>query len=69
MSEIKILETDKDGKMPEQSLSGVEFQIFLKEYHTWGLTVFILESPLKGGLEGITKWEPMSITGVYLGHS
>ena len=30
-------------------------------------SVLVLESPLKGRLTGIPKWQPREMTGVYLG--
>ena len=63
------LEIDKDGNIPEQRFSGVEFEIFPTEYHTWSCPIFVLEYLLQGGLTGIPKWEPRAINGVYLGHS
>ena len=40
------LEMEKDKKTSEQKFSGVEFQIYPTDYHTWGYPVFVLEAPL-----------------------
>ena len=64
-----ILEMDNYEKTPEQNFSCVEFQIFPKDYHTWGCSVFILEHPLQGGPAGLPKWETRTRNGVYLGQS
>ena len=34
-----------------------------------GLTVFFLEAPLQGVLEGLPKWEPRARAQFYLGYS
>ena len=60
---------DENVKTTEQKFSVVRFQIFPTDYHTWGCLVFVLESLLRGGTEGLTKWEPRARTRVYLGHS
>ena len=49
------LEMDEGGKTLEQKFSGVEFQFFPTEYHTWGFPVFVLEAPLQGGKAGLPK--------------
>ena len=51
-----ILDMDEDVKMQEQNFSGMEFQIFPTDYHTWGFPVFVLESPLQVRPSGIPKW-------------
>ena len=63
-----IMEMDKDGKTPEQKFSGVEFQIFPRDYHTWGCPIFFLESSLQGDSTRMHKWEPKASTGVYFGN-
>ena len=64
-----ILEMDDDGKTPEQKFSGVAFQIFPTDYHTWEFPVFVIESSLYGALEGLTKWDSRAKTGVYIENS
>ena len=58
---------DKDRKTPDKNFSGVEFQNFPTDYHTWVCPIFLLEGPLQGGPEGLPKWEPRSRTVVYIG--
>ena len=62
------LEMDENRKTPEKKFSGVDFQIFPADYHTWVCPVFIIKAPPQGGPTGLPKWEPMVITGVYIGH-
>ena len=64
-----ILDIDEDGKIPDQNFSGVEFQIFPTDCHTWGCPVFNLESPMYVGLAGLPKWEPILNNIIYLVHS
>ena len=47
---------DDNGRKPQKEISGMELHTYPTEYHTWGLTVFVLENPFKGGLVGLTKW-------------
>ena len=49
------LEIDKDVKILEHKFSGVEYQNFPTEYHTWDCLVFVIGASLRGGLEGIPK--------------
>ena len=46
---------EKDGKNLDHKFVGVEFQIFLIDYHTWVCPVFMLEDPLQGDLRGISN--------------
>ena len=62
------LELDEDRKTPEQKISGMEFQNFPTDYHTWVCPVFVLEPPLQGGPEGLPKWKPRASTRVYIGY-
>ena len=57
---------DKDGKTPDQKFSGVEFQTFTIDYHTWVWLVFVLEASLQEDTSGLPKWEPRAGTVVYL---
>ena len=63
----KILAMYEEGKIPEKNITGVEFQLFLTDYHTWICPIFVLEYPQQEGLPGLPKWKPSSRTGVYLG--
>ena len=41
----------------------------LKHYHTFGCPLYILDSRLQTNTKGVTKWEPRSRLGIYVGHS
>ena len=43
---------DEDEKMSEQKLSGVEFHIFPRDYHTWVCPVFFWNLPFWKGRQG-----------------
>ena len=58
---------DKDIKTPGYKFSGVNFQIFPTDYHTWVFPVFVQEAPMKGGPKGIPKWVLRTRTREYLG--
>ena len=49
--------------------SGTKEDIYLKNNHTWGCPVYILDAIFQGNLAGISKWEPRSHAGIYLVHS
>ncbi len=38
-------------------------------YHTFGLPCFVLYPRLQSGVGGVSKWEPQSWLGIYVGHS
>ena len=60
------IDIHEDGSTLKKHLSGVEFQIFLEHYQTWGLSLFFVEYLLQAVPERSPKWEPRSRSGVYL---
>ena len=58
------LDMDEELNTTEHNITGVDFQICLMEYHTWGYPLFFLEDPVQGGLAGLPKWESREMTGV-----
>ena len=46
---------DEDRKTPEKKVSGVEFQNFPTDYHTWVCPLFVLEPLLQVGPAGLPK--------------
>ena len=46
---------DEDRNTRDLKFMGVEFKNCPMDYHTWIFPVFVLETPLQGGLEGILK--------------
>jgi hypothetical protein len=56
------------GLSPAEIFTGVKDRSCLKDFHTFGCPVFILEPHLQAGHK-IPKWEPRSHMAIYLGHS
>ena len=66
LNELKV---DGDGITPMEKFSGTTTDINLKNHHIWGCTVCVLGARFQGIIAGLTKWEPLSRSVVYLGHS
>ena len=43
--------------------------IIIFNNHTWGCTLYVLDTIVQGNISGLTKWETWSGAGIYLGHS
>ena len=50
------------------NFSGTTTDISLKNHHTWRCPVYVLDAIFKGNISGLTKWEPCSRAGIYIGH-
>ena len=58
------------NETPDMRFSGVQsVNVQLKNYHTFGCPVYILDSRLQTNPKGAPKWEPPSHLGIYVGHS
>jgi len=44
---LNILSLDMDGQTPQSKWSGDDCQIFVKDFHTWGCPVFVLDGRLQ----------------------
>ena len=67
--QLNVLKVD-DNEVPlMEKFAGTKIDITIKIHHTWGCPVYVLDSRLQGNIYGIPKWEPHSISGIYLGHS
>ena len=53
---------------PMENFPGKTTDITLKNRHTWGCPVHILDARFQVNAAGIPKWEPRSRAGIYLGH-
>ena len=60
---------DYGGITPMDNLTGTKTYISLKNHHTWGCQFYVFDSRLQGNIYGLTKWEPHSRVGIYIGHS
>ena len=56
------------GLSPAEISAGAKDKNRLKDFHTFGCPVFVLEARLQAGHK-IPKWEPRSRMAIYLGHS
>ena len=64
-----IFGLNRNGDHPIQAFCGAKlpFNAQLKDQHTWGCPVFVLES--KAANHMMPKWDPKGRVGIYLGHS
>ena len=58
---------DSNGRSPIQKFSNVYSSPGIKNWHTFGCPVFVLEE--KSANDIIPKWDSCSRVGIYLGHS
>jgi hypothetical protein len=58
-----------EGLSPQEVLSGCKNEINIRDFHTFGCPVFVLDHRLQGGLGGPPKWDPRARVGTYLGRS
>ena len=66
---ISLLKVDEYGIAPMENFTGTTIDVTFKNNHTWGCPVYVLNARLQGNIFLLTKWEPCSRAGVYLGHS
>ena len=57
---------DDDGITPKEKFAGKIIDISLKNHHTWGCQVYVLDGIFQGNISGLTKWEPLSNTWIYI---
>ncbi len=59
-----------DGRTPDMKFSGVAAQTLrLRDFHTFGCPIYVLDSRLQSSTMGVPKWEPRARLGIYLGRS
>ena len=63
------LNVEDYGINPMEKFSDTTPEINLENHYTWGCPVYVLDVILQGNISGLTKWEPRSHSGIYLGHS
>ena len=66
MNEIKL---DDDGITPMEKFPGTTPDITLKNHHTWGFPLYVVDEILQGKKSILPKWEPQSCAGFYIGKS
>ena len=60
---------DEKGVSPEEKFAEVEIIRELRDEHTWGCPVYVLDQTLQGGFGGLPKWDPRVRVGINLGRS
>lgn len=66
---LNHLSLDMNGETPLSKWTGTDCQILVKDFHTWGCPVFVLDGRLQSNPKGVPKWEPRARVGIYMGHS
>ena len=67
--QLNVLKLDDYGITFMEKFAGTKTDITLKNHHTWGCPVYVLDERFENNIDGITKWEPRSHAWIYLGHS
>ena len=60
---------DDDCISPMEKFEGTTIDITIKNHHTWGCPVYVFHEILQGNISGLTRREPHSNAGIYLGNS
>ena len=58
----------ENGKSPLETFNNIEDDIMCYDWYTWGCPCFVVAEENQSGLTETRKWEPITRTGVYLGH-
>ena len=69
VEQLNVIKVDDDGINHLEKFSGTTTDISLKNSHTWGCPVYVLDAGLQVNISGLPKWEPFSQAEIYLGHS
>ena len=52
-----------------EKLAGTTTYITIKNHHTWGCPVYVLDAILQGKISRLHNWKPQSLAGIYPVHS
>ena len=63
-----VLKVDDCGITPIEKFSRTTTDISLKNHHTWGCSVYILDSRSQGNIDGLSKYKTRSHAGIYIGN-
>ncbi|KAL7470955.1 hypothetical protein ACHAXS_011261 [Conticribra weissflogii] len=66
---LNHLSINSNGDTPLSRFANVDCQVFVRDFHTWGCPVFVLDGRLQSDPKGVPKWEPRCRVGIYVGHS
>ena len=54
--ELNLLKVGDDGITPMEKFSSTTTDISIKNNHTWGCPVYVLDEILQGSIAGLPKW-------------
>ena len=60
---------DNEGRAPLQKLTGTDSPLLLRNQHTWGCPVYVLERKAQTSSKDLPKWKTRARIGFYLGRS
>ena len=60
---------DRNGLNSISKFTGTVVNINIRNFHTWGCPIYVLESKLQSYPKSLPKWDPRSKIEIYLGHS
>ena len=63
-----VLKFDANGKIPLEKFYGVQGDVGIKYFHTWGCSVYVLDSRLQYGHSKLPNWYQRDRARIYLGH-
>ena len=66
--QFNLLKVVDDGITPMETFVGTTTCIYPQNHHTWGCPVFVLDAILKGKISVPPNLDPLSSSGIYLGH-
>ena len=66
--QLNVIKLNDDEIIAMKKFAGTTTDIYPKNHHTWGCLVHVLDAILQGNISGLTKWEPTSRAGSYLGN-
>ena len=64
-----VLKFDANGKIPLEKVYGVQGDVGINHFNTWGFPVYTLDSRLQDGHRNIPEWDPRAHAVIYLRHS
>ena len=56
---FNVVKVDDDGISLTEKFSGTTTYITLKNNHTWGCSVYVLDARLEGGISGLPNVDPV----------
>ena len=56
VDQFNLLKVDDDGINTTEKFAGITIDINLKNHHTWGCPVYVLDAILQGNIYGLPNW-------------